>query len=748
MAVSDKTFVGGMPLSLSKRSATQYDVVTVAQNTTQELRDAGEFYPNPEFWTEVSKGSDDFIVARGNTGGAGWIEISKSPFTVDDETLLRIASPVQMPTRISLLTSMTHRNSGQQIASFEMISDDEMAGLEPVAAPIPIEILDASQATTVITINFASAPVQPLRVGQVVSVYGFVDTRLNVNSATVASVVSPTQITLVGNDYAFTSTTITTTPGNGTAFIERYDLIGRARNGIAMVQGNSSATQRRFYARSQGGLMRPSGTLNGGHNANTGTDVATAAATGYDTIAWLPPLETVIDVSRKGVFFADRGVDANGGLTPRHRFTQVIPNTVRTYWMQFRVRAVPSMSRPIARIVSVAKTGTTTATVITAEPHGLITGQYVGGYGVRDQTNFANLTTGAICTVVDATTFTVVWGSAVTATSYGGYVFRQQGQQPVGGAIAQVAQTVARTSNIVTLVGNATWAAPPVIGNIVELYGVRDAVTGADLGVDGSYEVINLATTTLTLRPAVDGNGVVQAPVGTDIVTTNCGGGVVQRLGYRIHSAQAVEFEPLMTEQASAGNPDVGESAGSQTVNGSVTVSGTVTSNIGTGTLAAVTALTGGGVAEDAAAGANPVVTGGVVRTAVTPVTLVAGDAVRDTHAGSGAKVIKPYAVPEAGWNANLSLTNNTAVPIAAAAGASLKRHITASQMINTGASAIDVIILDGAAERWRMTLPVNVPFDCAFVTELITTANTALNVNLGSATGTVRFCAQGYTSS
>jgi hypothetical protein len=743
MAISDKTFVGGMPLSLSKRSATQYDVVTVAQNTTQELRDAGEFYPNPEFWTEVSKGNDDFIVARGNTGGAGWIEISKSPFTVDDETLLRIASPVQMPARISLLTSMTHRNSGQQIASFEMISDDEMAGLEPVAAPIAIEILDASQTTTVITINFASAPVQPLRVGQVVSVYGFVDTRLNVNSATVASVVSPTQITLVGNDYAFTSTTITTTLGGGTAFIERYDLIGRARNGIAMVQGNATATNRRYYARSQGGLMRPSGTLAGSHNATSGTDVATAAATGYDTIAWLPPLETVIDVSRKGVFFADRGVDANAALTPRHRFTQVIPNTVRTYWMQFRVRAVPSMSRPIARIVSVAKTGTTTATVITAEPHGLITGQYVGGYGVRDQTNFANLTTGATCTVVDANTFTVIWGSAVTATSYGGYIFRQQGQQPVGGAIAQVAQTVARTNNIVTLVGNATWAAPAVIGNIVELYGVRDAVTGADLGVDGSYEVINLATTTLTLRPAVDGNGVVQAPVGTDIVTTNCGGGVVQRLGYRIHSAQAVEFEPLMTEQASAGNPDAGESSGQQ----NVAIVGTPAVTVSSGTVTTVSALTGGGVAEDAAAGANPVVTGGVVRTAITPVTLVAGDAVRDTHAGSGAKVIKPYAVPEAGWNASLALTTATAVPIAAAAGASLKRHITAAQIINTGASAVDIIILDGATERWRLPLPVNVPVPLEFPTELITTANTALNANL-SAVGTVRFNAQGYTSS
>ena len=33
-----------------------------------KLRDAGELYPNPEFWTEVEKGPDDFILTRGNTG--------------------------------------------------------------------------------------------------------------------------------------------------------------------------------------------------------------------------------------------------------------------------------------------------------------------------------------------------------------------------------------------------------------------------------------------------------------------------------------------------------------------------------------------------------------------------------------------------------------------------------------------------------------------------------------------------------
>jgi hypothetical protein len=75
-----------------------------------------------------------------------------------------------------------------------------------------------------------------------------------------------------------------------------------------------------------------------------------------------------------------------------------------------------------------------------------------------------------------------------------------------------------------------------------------------------------------------------------------------------------------------------------------------------------------------------------------------------------------------------------------------LKRHVTAIQAINTGASAVDLILLDGATERWRLPLAVNVPVAVPFPTGIVTTANTVLNANL-SAVGTVRINAQGYTA-
>lgn len=112
----------------------------------------------------------------------------------------------------------------------------------------------------------------------------------------------------------------------------------------------------------------------------------------------------------------------------------------------------------------------------------------------------------------------------------------------------------------------------------------------------------------------------------------------------------------------------------------------------------------------------------------------------------AGSLITKPFAIPEQTWNANVSLTTTTAVALSAAAGAGQKRHITGLQAINTGDSTVDLILLDGATERWRLPLPVNVPVSVVFNTELLTTANAALNANL-SATGTVRINAQGYTA-
>jgi len=93
------------------------------------------------------------------------------------------------------------------------------------------------------------------------------------------------------------------------------------------------------------------------------------------------------------------------------------------------------MSRPIAKIVSAVKTGTTTATVTTDISHGLVNGNWVTVKGNRDITNFAPIATPVQVTVTGANTFTIVWGAAVTATGYGGSVIITNGNRDQPGII-------------------------------------------------------------------------------------------------------------------------------------------------------------------------------------------------------------------------------------------------------------------------------------------------------------------------
>lgn len=92
------------------------------------------------------------------------------------------------------------------------------------------------------------------------------------------------------------------------------------------------------------------------------------------------------------------------------------------------------------------------------------------------------------------------------------------------------------------------------------------------------------------------------------------------------------------------------------------------------------------------------------------------------------------------------ALTLTSDVALFTAAGANRSNNVVDIQAINTGASAVDLIIKDGATVIWQFTLPVNVPVCFCFECPLRGTANTAINVTL-SAAGTVRLNATGFVS-
>lgn len=165
-----------------------------------------------------------------------------------------------------------------------------------------------------------------------------------------------------------------------------------------------------------------------------------------------------------------------------------------------------------------------------------------------------------------------------------------------------------------------------------------------------------------------------------------------------------------------------------------------------------------GSAAEDAATTANPVIVGGLVRTATSPTTLVAGDAARATMSSAASVVILPYAVPEATWSyvaaANGIANTTTAVTIRAAAAAGLRNYVTNIQLMSdTLALVTELAVRDGAAGPvlWRTkigTAGVPSTINITFNVPLRGTAATLLEVvTLTSNAGAVYFNAQGFVA-
>lgn len=459
--------------------------------------------------------------------------------------------------------------------------------------------------------------------------------------------------------------------------------LGQAQNGISQIFENATATNASLYIRSESGDALPSGTVAGNQSATIGTtaSIQIAGSVPY-TYSFTPTNEFRMVVQSDRTQWSDSAVDAVAQSTNRLVRTQVCPDPTASYELRIRANNNRSLTVPGAQIITAVKSGTTTATVTTATAHGLTVGDLIVAYGTRDQTNFTNLTTAAaVASVVDATTFTVVWGAAVTATTRGGFISKILGQNALPGAITQVVSTATLSTlsdgtRQLTLVGSGNWAGA-VIGDLVELIGVRaDAVGSASLGVDGPWKVANLATTTLVLVLPFSG----QRSLPADFAVTNAGGGLVRRTDLRLSYVRIFDYDRLRVEMLARPTGDIAAAA-------PVAVQNTPAVTISSGTVTTVTTLTGSGVAEDAATTANPLVVGGVVRTAMAPTTLVAGDAARITMTAGAATVTHPYSIPEVSWQTPAPIggiaNTTTSFQIKEAAGASLCNYVTSIDLLS-----------------------------------------------------------------
>lgn len=636
--------------------------------------------------------ADDILVATKAAGGRTVSEILIGTHNEDTTTSATLIATTPIPHRLISESAVSQRGYG----SYNML---EMVDLDstPLTVSADITIASIQQTTTTLTIILSSA--WDGSIGDQIHVFGVTDNRLNYANLCIATISldNKTLTATTANDVALPSLTVGPYTTQGT--IRNIDQFAGARNGYGIRFSGVTASAAAILSRFDTPAIRSSGTNIGVQTTTTGSSATTYTGAGNGEVELKASCRFICDADNESFTVSDQAIDSPAIISSRQTYTAVKPAQQKLYHMRFRGINPKSMPRPVAHIISSVKTGTTTATITCYTAHGLVTGNYVTLNGRRDLTNFPNMAAAAVVTRVDDYIFTIVDGGAVTATTYGGAVCLSQGGRLQPGLVPQSAQSVARdAAGNVTLVGSVAWTTLNV-GDYVDLMGIYDNTTGADLGFDGVYRVLNLATTTMILGIVVDALGNVRSPTGAVVGTTNCGGCVIQRTAVRNSGITLESYSPVLNRIDGAGTSRIDKSIPSNIT----TIGGT---NIVNGGLIGLLGV-GGSSAHSAVTNENPVAIGGrVVGTtiATVDVSLVATDKCWDGATTGGQKIIKTYGTSELDWSSDRNFTPtvwasaSTLTQVRPASGtASVRTYVTGLEVATDAlGAATDLWLLDG----------------------------------------------------
>lgn len=510
-------------VEINNDSTTPVPVATA--NITGKFRESFEDFTPGVNWL-LTTGSGDIVQTDGNAVSASYLVISKDPLTANTETALTYNGSFPMPIETAVGLSMSQRTLGQEL-SMEVVSTEAPL---PVVADIAISSI--VQATTTLTVTTSTA--HGLVPGKRIGIKGITaDSRFNYPAVVVATTPSPTTFTVQAGPGG-TITSVTAGPYTNQGFVYFRSSMGFAQNGMSEVFENASATNASVYLRSAAGDSLPTGTGNGNQSLTIATTASTQAIASAYTYAFLPTSEFRFILKSDMAQVLDVAIDSTNAPTSRILRTQVIPDPSKDYTLRFRMTNVDSLPIPNGKIVSAVKTGTTLTTITTESAHGLTTGDYVTVYGIGDSTNFANATTPGTINVLNATQFQLTFGTATTATSAGGFVSRAQGSLGIQGVGVPVIGNAASTTTQLTLTGSSSWGF--TIGDYVNVYGLRNRSTGADLGFDGVYKIVDQVTTSLVLEPLSG----TTLPAPLSLTTT--GGAVLRRTDARIAFVRIYEY--------------------------------------------------------------------------------------------------------------------------------------------------------------------------------------------------------------
>jgi len=665
MSQSSASFLrGASPIAVSEANPMPVE----SQNITAKFRETFGTWPSAE-WVET-KAAGDIVTVDGNAMGASYLTISMDPLSADTETYVDTVQSFSMPIELAVGLHASQQAWGQDL-SVELIDRQFIA-----ETPADLAISSITQTTTVLTVDTVLP--HNLAVGKRIGIRGCSNAIVNYPSLVIATVTSPTQFTVTGGPNSTIPSQTVTNPTGNKGFVYFRPALSSSRNGTSMHLENATVTQGFFYARASAGDSLPFASGSGNaltarQATTTGTTASVALAAAPYTYAFVPTNEYRLTLMADRLQWSDALVDSLTAATNRVLRTQVVPNPAKDYFLRIKARSEPSLTVPVGQIVTVSKAGSTNATVTMDRPHGLVTGDLVVGYGSREtaSTFYPALTTAAAVTVLTDTTFTVSWGTSGTTTSYGGFISKVNAACPQPGAVTMAVQSAVKTTladgqHQVVLVGSATWAGV-VIGDYVNLVGVRDTVTGATIGIDGAWRVANLSTTNLTLV-----NIPGYSPVVADFALINCGGGVIKRTDLRISYVRLFDFERLRVEMLPRPTGDI---AGAAPVSVQNVPAVTMTSTTIAGT-----------VAVDAAIG-SPVTAGLRASNANIAAMSAAGDNVALLGTMIGVQVVRPYSLPEADWVTPAPVggivNTTTSFQVRESAGAGIRNYVTSIDLVS-----------------------------------------------------------------
>ena len=558
---------------------------SAAANITTKFREAFETYaPNTTggTWTET-KATGDIIALDGNAAAASYLVISKSPWEAGSISSIETAAQFSMPIELAIGAHTSQRVLGQEF-SLQLVDDQTT----PTEFDIAISTMTHGNALLTIT----TATNHGLVPGKRFQIRGCADNRFNYPALVVASIPAPNQLTCTAGP-AGNLGNITATATSG--YISARPALNYANNGTSMVLENATVTSASFYIRSEAGDALPSGTVLGNHSGTILTTASVQAINAAYTYSFQPTDEYRLTLQTDRVQWSNVAVDAVAQSASVVNRTQVVPDPSANYKFRVVGTNAKDLSRPVGKIISAVKSGSTTATITLDRNHGLANGALVVVYGIRDQAaaTFPNIVAAtAITGVPNANQIQIPIGTGTANTSYGGFVAVVNGANLPStlGASAVVAQSAALTTladgtRQLTVVGNTNWAAPVVtIGDYVELIGVRADGSGNDLGVDGAWKIANAATTSLTLVPVVP-----TMVLPADFTTTNCGGGAWRRTDLRLSFIRIFDYERERVEVLPRPASDIANGIPVVVQGGTLTTATTVT------TVSTVTTVTTAG---------------------------------------------------------------------------------------------------------------------------------------------------------